>query len=241
MMLDIVAILADAAPSVVDVVETAVSTSDVVLSESAAAVEAISKEVAEVSSSQTELSEEFVASIPTEAAAESSKLQGLAKRFGIDGRILLAQVVNFALVAFLLWRFAFKPVVKTLDERQKAIADGLQYAEEAKDKLAETEKKQGDILRNAQSEAQNVIAKAQDAAKALVEKSSKEASAKAELILKKAEESITQEREQMVNEVRKEMQALVVQATAATLRKQLTDEEKQRFNEEAAKSLAALN
>jgi len=37
---------------------------------------------------------------------------GLIKALGIDGRILLAQLFNFALLVFILWRYAYKPVFK---------------------------------------------------------------------------------------------------------------------------------
>ena len=49
--------------------------------------------------------------------------------FGVEKPLLLAQIVNFAIVAFLLWKFAFKPVMATIDARKKAIDDGLRYTE----------------------------------------------------------------------------------------------------------------
>ena len=76
------------------------------------------------------------------AGEELGTVASLARQFGVDWRFLIAQIVNFCLVAFILYRFAFKPVLNTIEDRQKRIADGLQYAEEMKSKLEEAEKKE---------------------------------------------------------------------------------------------------
>ena len=53
----------------------------------------------------------------------------ITQDFGINLPSILAQMVSFSVVAYVLWKFAFKPVMATMDERQKQIASGLQYAE----------------------------------------------------------------------------------------------------------------
>src|SRR5690606_23254619 len=105
---------------------------------------------------------------------------------------ILAQVINFAIVAFILYRFGFKPVVATMDERQRKIQQGLDYAEEMKKTLAESEKRQSEILREAQQKSQEIIDEARVTAKALVEKQTQEANQRAEATLKKAAETIEQ-------------------------------------------------
>src|SRR5476649_87408 len=84
------------------------------------------------------------------AAAHGEPATGITKifqDFGISWPFFLAQVVNFSLVAFILWKFAFKPVLATLDERQKKIADGLRYADEMKAKLEATQQESAAILK----------------------------------------------------------------------------------------------
>ena len=66
------------------------------------------------------------------AHAESSKLTMIVDKFGVSWPTLIAQMVNFCLVAVVLYKFAVKPIAATLDERRQKIADGLQYAEEMK-------------------------------------------------------------------------------------------------------------
>src|SRR5690242_6848195 len=74
-----------------------------------------------------------------EAAAHHEAATGITKitqDFGLRVPLLLAQILNFLIVAFLLWRFAFKPVLAALQARQQKIESGLKYSEEMEAKLA---------------------------------------------------------------------------------------------------------
>ena len=117
-----------------------------------------------------------------EAAAESS----LAGQFGIEWKLIVAQAVNFIVVAFLLWRFAFKPVMATLDERQRKIAEGLQFAEESKTQLAETEKRQAEVLREANVKAQEILHEARENASRFEEKMKQETASQIEDMRRRA-------------------------------------------------------
>jgi F-type H+-transporting ATPase subunit b len=178
--------------------------------------------------------------IPLHFAAADG-ITTLFKTFGIDAKIIFAQMLNFLIVATLLWKLAYKPVIATLDERQKKISDGLQYAEEMKAKLADAEKQHAEMLKRASHEAQQLVAEARDSAKANAEKIIQDASHKAEQMVKKGEEAIALEHAQMLNDLRKEVTRLVVQTSGKVLAKDLSDEEKSRFSESATKELYSLN
>lgn len=182
----------------------------------------------------------IIAAQAVETGAELNQLQKITKEFGIDGKMILAQIINFSLVAFLLWRFAFKPVISTLDERQKKIADGLQYSEEMKNKLAEAEQQRNKQLQEAQQEAQQIINSAKEAAKQSTEKTLQDAVSKAEAIIEKAHQSISQEREKMITEARQSLTVLVVETVEKVLNKNLTEEEKTAYNQTAVEELAEL-
>ena len=161
--------------------------------------------------------------------------------YGIRVEYILAQILNFSIVAFLLWRFAFKPIVATLDDRQKKIADGLQYAEEMKARLADAEKQYADKLKEASVEAAGIIEKARETAKSFTEAQSQEAVAKAEDIIKKAREATELEHKKMLADLRKEVTGLVVTTTEKVLSKQLSETDRTNFTEAAAKELYASN
>ena len=161
--------------------------------------------------------------------------------FGLDGRLILAQAINFVVVAFLLWRFAFKPVMATLDERQSKIAEGLQFAEEAKTQLAETEKRQAEVLREANAKAQEILHEARDSARELDEKLKAETSSQIEDMRKRADEANELERQKMLTEVRQEIARLVVMTSGKVLKRELADEEKVRLDKAAAEEISQLN
>jgi len=182
------------------------------------------------------------------AAAEATGSQESANQilqifdlFGLDIRFLLAQIVNFGIVAFLLYKFAFKPVLTTIEERQKKISDGLQYAEEMKIKLAEAEKEHAATLQKAQQEAQTILGEARETAKLYLDKQTEAAAGKGEEIIAKAKEAIELERNKMLTEVRGEVVRLVIDTTSKVLTKDLSEDERARFSKSAAEELTPVS
>jgi F-type H+-transporting ATPase subunit b len=173
----------------------------------------------------------------TDAAGDAS----LVGQFGIDLKLIIAQAVNFILVAFLLWRFAFKPVMATLDERQHRIAEGLQFAEEAKTQLEEAEKRQAEVLREANIRAQEILHEARDNAARMEEKLKGETAAQIEEMRKRAETANEVERRKILAEVREEIARLVVLTSAKVLERELGADEKTRLDQAAAREIARLN
>ena len=179
----------------------------------------------------------LIAAATSEAAEETS----LVGKFGIDGKLIFAQVVNFLVVTFLLWRFAFKPVMATLDERKQKIAEGLQFAEESKAQLAETEKRQAEVLREANTKAQGILIEAREKATELGESLKTETASQIEDMRKRADEANELERQKMLGEVRQEVARLVVLTSGKVLQRELGDEEKSRLNQAAASEIAQTN
>jgi len=179
-----------------------------------------------------------------EAAAQNggaaSGISKILHDFGISWPFFLAQVANFCLVAVILWKFAFKPVLATLDERQKKIADGLRYTEEMKAKLEAVQQESAASARKAQAEATRIIDEARKSAKEFLEKQSQETTAKAGEILTKAEQLIELEKRKMLAEARTEIARLVVETTQRVLSKELSDAERSRYNESAARELTNI-
>ncbi len=179
-----------------------------------------------------------------QASAEHSSGENpileIARYFHVETGLLIAQIINFCVVAFLLYKFAFKPILQTIEKRQNEIAEGLQNAEEWKHKLAEAEKRQTETLREAQQDAQKIMQEARDSAKILLEKQTKEAGEKAQDILDKAQQNIEIEKDKMLTEVRQEVASLVVKTTEKVLNKELTATDKTTFSESAARELTTV-
>src|SRR3989338_571540 len=84
-----------------------------------------------------------------QAAEEVSReagSQSFTEILGIDGKLFAAQLVNFALVLFVLWRWVYRPLVKILNERSRKIEKSLHEAQEIEKRLAETKDEQEKIL-----------------------------------------------------------------------------------------------
>lgn len=183
----------------------------------------------------------FLAEASAQAAeAAPSGISKITQDFGISWPFFLAQVINFSVVAFILWRFAFKPVLATLDERQKKIASGLQYAEEMKAKLEAVQQETAATAKKAQADATRVIDEARKQAKEYLDKQTQESAAKANEILEKAQQVIELEKKKMLAEARGEIAALVVKISERVLAQQLSEADRGRYNQAAAKELTQV-
>ena len=171
----------------------------------------------------------------TEDEGNISKLAG---NFGVNWSTLIAQMVNFCIVASVLYKFAVKPITATLDERQQKIADGLQYAEEMKVQLAAAERERAEKIKEAAVAAQAILAESREQSKEMIEQKTQEAAAQAEAIIRKASEATELERQKMLSDVRQEVARLVVETSATVLSRDLSDAEKQTFSDSAAKELS---
>jgi F-type H+-transporting ATPase subunit b len=165
-------------------------------------------------------------------------IQQVVGPFGVKPALLIAQIINFSIVAFVVYQFGIKGVLKTMDERNKKISDGLKYAEDMKKKLADTEVQQAEILKQASLEGKKVIGEARDTAKALAEKVAQDATRQAEETLKKGQSAIALERQQMLGDLRREVATLVVSTANRVLGRDLTPEERARYNASAAQDMS---
>jgi len=183
---------------------------------------------------------EVAGHVADSAAAHGEAATGLTKitqDFGISVPDILAQILSFSVVAFVLWKFAFKPVLATLDERQQKIASGLSYAEEMKAKLQAANEESAVILKKAQVEAGRIIDEARKSAKDHLEKQTKEATAKVADVLAKGQQAIELEHRKMLADARTEIARLVVLTTERVLAKKLTDADRAAYNDAAAREL----
>jgi F-type H+-transporting ATPase subunit b len=70
---------------------------------------------------------------------------------------MIAQLINFAIVFFVLKKFAYKPILNLLDARKKKIEDGLAFAQKAKDELASIEVIKGEEIAKAKKEGVEIV------------------------------------------------------------------------------------
>ncbi|MBU6400458.1 MAG: F0F1 ATP synthase subunit B [Verrucomicrobia bacterium] len=176
------------------------------------------------------------ANIGTELAQSA---RDTAEKFGLDAPHFIAQVILFIIVAGLLHRFAYHPILKVLEERRQRIAEGLANADRIKSELARTEAARQEVLNQANLQANRLIEEARAAAARVQEQETQRAIAAAELIIAKAREAAAQDHARMLAELRREIGQLVVKTTAQVTGKILTGDDQRRLIEETNRQLAA--
>jgi len=161
------------------------------------------------------------------------QIQQIANTFGVDWPHLLAQVVSFSIVCVLLHRFAYKPILKILEERRRQIAQGLADTQKIKAELAQAEATCRDIVLQANGQATKLIEEAHAAAGRVQQHETQKAIAAAEQILAKSREAAAQEHARMLTELKREVGQLVVQAATRLTGRILTNEDQRRMAEDA--------
>jgi F-type H+-transporting ATPase subunit b len=161
-----------------------------------------------------------------------------AEQFGWNPWLFLSQVISFTIVALLLRKFAYQPILKVLHERRDRIEESLRNADKIKQELADAEKRHAEILAKANAEAQKMIDEARESAGVLATRKEQEAIAAAEQILTKAREASALEHERTMQQLKHELGRLVVDTTAKVTGKVLTSDDQRRLQEEATRQLA---
>jgi F-type H+-transporting ATPase subunit b len=163
----------------------------------------------------------------------------VAQQFGVYWPNLIAQVILFAIVYYVLKKYAFQAVISMLEERRRRIEEGQLNAEKIKKQLAEAQAKYEEILAKANAESQRLLDEVRASGDRLAEQKRQEAITAAEQIALKAQEAIALERDKIMAEMKRELGRLVVDTTARVTGKVLSPEDQQRINEEAARQIAA--
>jgi len=159
-------------------------------------------------------------------------------QFGLEWGKLIAQVIIFALVYFVLKRYAFGPVQAMLEARRKRIADGEAKLEKIARDLAAAEESAKAIIEKANSESERLIKSASEDASHLSEKKKQEAIADANTIIAKAREASKLEQEQLLSQLKREFGRMVVDATSRVTGKVLNSDDQERINRETAAQVA---
>ena len=171
--------------------------------------------------------------------AGGGQIGEIARTFGVDWTHLVAQMISFCIVCILLQRFAYKPVLKMLEERRRQITQGQANAEQIKIELSRTETRSKEMLDQANAQGNKLIEEARAAAARVQEQETQKAVATAERVMLRAKEASAQERTRMLAQLKSEFGRLLVETTATVTGKILTAEDQQRLAEETARQLAA--
>ncbi|MEK7100555.1 MAG: ATP synthase F0 subunit B [Patescibacteria group bacterium] len=142
----------------------------------------------------------------------------LFSAFGIDGKLLIAQLINFGVLFVGLTYLLYKPVMKTLDERREKVAQGVLDAQAASEKLATADEEASIKVKGAETEAEGIVASARDLAGTEKARIVKEAEARAQALEADAAARAKETAAKALRESEQEIARLAVLAAEKVLR-----------------------
>ena len=152
---------------------------------------------------------------------------------GIDLKIFLGQVVNFVILLFVLWRFAYRPLVNMIEERRTKINKSLDDAEKIKKQLNLTESESRRIISQSQKEAAKIIDEANEIASKQKTDMILEGQTQAERIIQSAKEESLKIRSQITTEAKREISDIVILALNKIVGENLNEAEKTKLTKDA--------
>jgi F-type H+-transporting ATPase subunit b len=152
--------------------------------------------------------------------------------------LIFWEVVSFAILLFVLYKYAFPGILSVLEEREKKIKDSLDQAErhrsEAERRLKEYEAK----LSAAGKEAEGILAAAKERAQRLLEENEQRLTAEAERIKGDATREIDHERRKAVQDIRSQTTELALMVAEKVVQRSLTEADHRKFADDALDALA---
>lgn len=149
------------------------------------------------------------------AATEESGSTGGAEALGLSFSAFLIQLITFVIVFLILNRFAFKPIVKKLEERRQVIEDGVKMGLELEKERLALDAEIIKIKRDARHEADKIIATGHKEARSIMSDTEKATARKVETMITDAEARIEEESEQARLSLEKDIVGLISEATEA--------------------------
>ncbi|MDD4858941.1 MAG: F0F1 ATP synthase subunit B [Dehalococcoidales bacterium] len=150
-------------------------------------------------------------------------MEGLTK-LGISLPTLIAQVIQFSILLGLMYLFAYKPIMRMLDERARKVKETADHAEAMKQKASMVDQEIEKQLAMAGAQGQERIERATRIAEEMRQKARDEAKKEAETLLNRARSEIQQERDEAIGELRQEFAELTILAAEKVIDKTLDRE-----------------
>ncbi len=146
-------------------------------------------------------------------------------KLGIDWKLLLAQVVNFFLLFFILRKYAYRPILRVLEKREKAIAKSVDDAKQIEQNLASSKTERESALAHTQQEIGQMMQEARKSAETLQLTLREEAQQKVNAMLSKAETDARAMKEKVVEEAQADLAKLVVAASEKIIQQKLSSKQ----------------
>jgi len=137
--------------------------------------------------------------------------------------LIFWMTLSFGIVFFLLAKFAWKPILKSLHEREKSIEDAISEAKKAREEMAGLKASNEELMREARAERELLLKDARDIRDKEIAEAKTKAKAEADAMLGRAREDIRNEKNAAITEVKNQVAELSVQIAERILKEKLGD------------------
>ncbi len=165
------------------------------------------------------------------AAAEVAN-ESVLGTLGVNWKLFVAQLANFAVVLFVMWKWVYKPLLKIIDARTAKIEKGLQDAEAAAAAKSGAEKASEEAIVMARREAQRILEASQQQADAHRAEAKAKTQSELAVLIQQGKEALVAEKEKMVRDARGEIAELAVEAAKKALGATVSEAQKKALLEE---------
>jgi len=160
----------------------------------------------------------------------------IASGLGINAVALISQIISFGVVFYILWRWGFPAIIRTLDRRQATIREGVENAERARRELNEANARAEELLAESRRQAQDTINRAEQAAEREASRIIDEANERVQQIHQQQIERIRQEAAQAREELSRLVVNLSLEAASKVIRKSVDNKDNRRLVQEFVSS-----
>jgi len=152
-------------------------------------------------------------------------MQLITPAFGL----LFWMVVTFLLVLFVLGKFAWPVILKSLSEREQSISEALQAAKRAKEEMAALQADNDELLRKTRAERDLVLKEARDTRDQIIAEARTKATSEANKIMAQTRESILNEKMAAITELKNQVATMSIDIAEKILRQELSQQNKQKM------------
>ncbi len=145
-------------------------------------------------------------------------------RLGISGPQLLVQIINFVILFIILYLFAYKPILRMLDERAKKVKESMEQADQASEQAARAAEESRRHIEAGIKEGQEILARATRTGEELRQQSQQKAQEESEALLARAKDEIQRERDEAIGALRNEFADLTIAAAEKVIDRSLDKE-----------------
>jgi F-type H+-transporting ATPase subunit b len=136
--------------------------------------------------------------------------------------------VVFLLLLLLLKKFAWKPILSAVEERNNLINDSLQAAEKARDEMSELNSNNEKIIAQAKLDRDNLLKEAREMKSQIISQAKDQAELQAEKLVNSAKEQISNEKMKALTELKNHVADLSIEMAEKVLSNELSDASKQK-------------